>query len=397
MRDSALNNIRVIDLTRVISGPHCTMILGDLGAEIIKIEKPGTGDISREYSPFYQGHSTYFMTHNRNKKSITLNFRHPDALDIIYRLISDADILVENFKAGTLEKMGLAPEKLLEMNPRLIITRISGFGQDGPYSSLPCFDAVAQSLTGLMDMTGFPDAPPVMMGSYVCDFSAGLYGVIGTLAALHSREQTGKGQVVDVSLLDCACSLTHSAIMNYFMLNEVTTRNGNQDRAAWPASFYPTKDHKLIYIHAGQDPAFAAFCHISGNESYAEDPEYMHLNGRKNHIRVCDQLVSEWTCNHTLNEIMSMCRENNIPCAPVNTVKEMVSDPQLLHRNMICDMYDNNLGTIKTTGPVLKMSETPPKIQYSAPEIGEHNYEIYHDRLGYSEQELAMLKATGVI
>ena len=207
-------------------------------------------------------------------------------------------------------------------------------------------------------MTGFPDAPPVMMGSYVCDFSAGLYGVIGTLAALHSREQTGKGQVVDVSLLDCACSLTHSAIMNYFMLNEVTTRNGNQDRAAWPASFYPTKDHKLIYIHAGQDPAFAAFCHISGNESYAEDPEYMHLNGRKNHIRVCDQLVSEWTCNHTLNEIMSMCRENNIPCAPVNTVKEMVSDPQLLHRNMICDMYDNNLGTIKTTGPVLKMSET---------------------------------------
>ena len=200
MRDSALNNIRVIDLTRVISGPHCTMILGDLGAEIIKIEKPGTGDISREYSPFYQGHSTYFMTHNRNKKSITLNFRHPDALDIIYRLISDADILVENFKAGTLEKMGLAPEKLLEMNPRLIITRISGFGQDGPYSSLPCFDAVAQSLTGLMDMTGFPDAPPVMMGSYVCDFSAGLYGVIGTLAALHSREQTGKGQVVDENL-----------------------------------------------------------------------------------------------------------------------------------------------------------------------------------------------------
>lgn len=391
MTTGALKGIRVIDLTRVISGPHCTMILGDLGAEVIKVEKKDSGDIGRGYAPFYKGESTYFMTHNRSKKSITLNFRHPKALDILYKLLQDADVLVENFKAGTLEKMGLAPEKLLEMNPRLIITRISGFGQDGPYSNRPCFDAVAQSLSGLMDMTGFPDEPPVMMGAYVCDLSAGLYGVIGTLSALHAREKNGKGQVVDVALLDCACGLTHSAIMNYFLLNDLCSRNGNQDRAAWPASFYHTADNKMVYIHAGQDTAFSSFCKISGNEMYLSHPDFSNLSMRKNHIEECDQLVSQWTSEHTLTEIMSLCEANNIPCAPVNSVKDMIRDPQLIHRNMIQKINDADLGDITTTGPVLKMSETPPAIQCSAPRLGAQNYEIYHNLLHYTEEEIAQM------
>ena len=203
----ALEGIKVIDLTRVVSGPHCTMILGDFGADIIKIEKPGVGDIGRGYAPFYEGEATYFMTHNRNKRGISLNMRHPKARQILLDLLKDADVLVENFKAGNLEAMGLAPDDLLKLNPRLIITRISGFGQDGPYSDQVCYDAVAQAKSGLMAITGDPDSKgghPTMVGSYVVDFVSGIYGALGTMAALQARERTGKGQVVDVAMLDTA-------------------------------------------------------------------------------------------------------------------------------------------------------------------------------------------------
>lgn len=397
MNPSALNGVRVIDLTRVIAGPHCTMILGDLGADVIKIEKPGEGDISRGYAPYFQGESTYFMTHNRNKKSISLNYRHPKSKEILHALIKGADVLVENFKAGTLEKMGLAPDTLLEWNPGLIITRISGFGQDGPYSHLPCFDAVAQSLSGLMDMTGIPGEPPVMMGAYVCDLSAALNGVIGTLAALYSRTLTGRGQVVDVALLDSACGLTHSAILNYYLLGQVTTRNGNQDRAAWPASFYQTGDGRTIYIHAGQDPAFAAFARISGNDSLLEDPEYAMLSGRSRHIAECDRLVADFAAKYTMDELLSILESANIPCAPVNSVREMVQNPQLIHRKMIREIDHPRFGKIKSPGSVIKMSATNPDVFSAAPSLGEHNHLVYGGYLGYSDEEIELLAAQGVI
>ena len=393
----ALSGLKVIDLSRVIAGPHCTMILGDLGAEIIKIEKKGEGDISRGYAPYYEGESTYFMTHNRNKKSISLNFRHPKALDILYSLIKDADVLVENFKAGTLEKMGLAPEKLLELNPRLVITRISGFGQDGPYSSKPCFDAVAQSLSGLMDITGFPDGAPTMIGTYVCDLASGLYAVIGTLAALQSRNVTGRGQVVDISLLDCACGLTHSAIINYYLLGQVTRRNGNQDRASWPATFYPSKDGKLVFIHAGQDPAFAQLCKMIGREDLLADPEYRHLTGRANHIKECDDIVTSWTTSKNYEEILKLCEEHGIPCAKVNDMEDMVHDEQLIYRKMIRQVEDKKFGTITTSGPVIKMSETNPDVYCTAPRLGEHNLEVYSEKLGFSEEEIKQMEEDGLI
>ncbi len=393
----ALSGIKVIDLSRVIAGPHCTMILGDLGAEIIKVEKKGEGDISRGYAPYYEGESTYFMTHNRNKKSISLNFRHPKALDILYSLIQDADVLVENFKAGTLEKMGLAPDKLLEVNPRLIITRISGFGQDGPYSSKPCFDAVAQSLSGLMDITGFPDGSPTMIGTYICDLASGLYAVIGTLAALQSRNVTGKGQVVDISLLDCACGLTHSAIINYYLLGSVTRRNGNQDRASWPATFYPSKDGKLVFIHAGQDPAFAQLCKMIHREDLLEDPEYRYLSGRANHIEECDALVSSWTKERDCADILKLCEEFGIPSAKVNDMEDMVHDEQLIYRKMIRQVEDKKFGTITTSGPVIKMSETNPDVYCTAPRLGEHNFEVYSEKLGLTKEEIQNMYDEGLI
>lgn len=396
----ALEGIKVIDLTRVVSGPHCTMILGDFGADVIKIEKPGAGDIGRGYAPFYEGEATYFMTHNRNKRSLSLNTRRPEAKEILKKLIKDADVLVENFKAGTLEEMGLAPETLLELNPRLIITRISGFGQDGPYSDQVCYDAVAQAMSGLMAITGEPDEKgghPTMIGSYMVDFVSGIYGALGTMTALSAREKTGKGQVVDIAMFDTACSLTHSAIINYYLLGQVAQRNGNQDRAAWPANFYPTKDGELVYIHCGLDNTFARMLKVLGREELLDDPAYCTLAGRTDHIDECDAMITEWTLQHTLEEILPVCKENAFPCAKVNSIEDMVKDPQLIHRKMIREVNDGKFGPVTMSGPVVKMSDTNPDVYRTAPRLGEHNREILGGILGFSDDEIAALKADGVI
>jgi len=373
------------------------MILGDFGAEIIKIEKKGEGDMSRAYAPHYKGESTYFMTHNRNKKSITLDFRSPKANEILFGLIKDADVLVENFKAGTLEKMGLDPEKLLEINPRLVITRLSGFGQDGPYVNRVCYDAVGQSISGLMDITGDPDGQPTMIGTYVCDLVTGLYGVIGTMAALQSRNHTGKGQVVDVALLDSACALTHSAIINYYQMGMVMKRNGNQDRASWPANFYPTKDGRLAFIHAGQDPAFKKLCKMIDREDLLEDDRFGTLAGRANHIAECDAMVGKWASSRTIDEIVALCEEHGIPCARVNNMEEMVHDRQLIHRKMIRKIEHPEFGTLTISGPVVKMSDTNPDVFLPPPKLGQHNKEIYGGLLGYSDQEIAHMEELGLI
>ncbi len=397
MSKKALEGIKVIDLSRVIAGPNCTMILGDLGAEIIKIEKKGEGDISRGYEPFYKGESTYFMTYNRNKKSVTLDFRHEKAVEVLEKLIVNADVLVENFKAGTLEKMGLSPERLLELNPRIVITRISGFGQTGPYMNRACFDAVAQSLSGLMDITGEPKGNPVMVGTYVCDLMAGVYAAVGTLAALNSRNSTCKGQVVDVALLDAASAMTHSAILNYFMLGLVMERNGNQDRAAWPANFYTTRDGRMVFIHAGQDPAFANLCKILGREDLLENDEYKFLSNRKKHIDECDTLVRSWTMQNDLEFILETCEKSGLPCAPVNSIEEMIHNEQLISRQMIRDVEDDKFGTIKASGPVIKMSDTNPDVYRHAPRLGEDNLEVYMKELCITRVEYEELVSSGAI
>ena len=393
----ALEGIRVIDLSRVIAGPHCSMILGDFGADVIKVEKKGEGDMARGYAPFFKGESTYFMTHNRKKRSITLDFRKPEAQEILHRLLADADVLVENFRAGTLEKMGLAPEELLKLNPGLIITRLSGFGQDGPYKNRVCFDAVGQSVSGLMDITGEPDGKPTMIGTYVCDFTSGLYGAIGTLAALQARQRTGRGQVVDVSLLDAASSLTHSAIINYYQLGEVMKRNGNQDRASYPANFYETSDGRLAFIHAGQDGAFENLCRMIGREELLEDPEFRFLSGRIHHIKECDSVVEAWAKTKKMDDILSLCETYGIPAARVNTIAEMVRDEQLLYRKMIRQVEHPEFGTFTMNGPVVKMSETDPDIFRTPPLLGQHNDEVYRELLGFTEAEIERLKQEGVI
>ena len=397
MQIKSLEGVRVIDLSRVIAGPHASMILGDLGADIIKVEKKGEGDISRQYAPFYRGASTYFITHNRNKRSMTLDFRAPEGIALLRRMLRRADVLVENFKAGTLEKMGLDPAQLLEENPRLVITRISGFGQTGPYARRPCFDAVAQSMSGLMDMTGDPAGPPMMMGAYVCDMFAGVYAAAGTLAALYARERTGRGQVVDAALFDAASALTHSAVTNYYALGLTVTRNGNQDRASWPATFYPTRDGRWVFIHAGQDASFAAMCRMIGREDVLEREDLRTLAGRAEHIGECDELVASWTRTRDAEDILAACNRAGLPCSKVNTVAEMARDPQLLERQMIRTVDMPDIGPLTVNGPVLKMSETNPDLYRTAPRLGEHTREILEEVLSLAPEEVEALEARGVI
>jgi len=252
----ALDGIRVVDLSRFIAGPYCAMLLGDMGADVIKVEPPGRGENSRTFAPFIEGESLYTMVFNRNKRSLTLDLRSEQGKNVLRSLLQKADVLVENFVPGTLEKMGLDWDTLKALNPRLVVTRISGFGQDGPLARKPCFDVIAQTMSGLMDITGEADGRPTMAGTYVVDYATGLYATIGTLGALQSRTRTGAGQVVDVALLDSAMSMLMTAIPEQMLLGRTMTRRGNRDRYAAPANTFPTKDGAWVHFVVAAEPMF---------------------------------------------------------------------------------------------------------------------------------------------
>lgn len=387
----SLEGIRVLDLSRVISGPHCAMILGDLGADVIKVEKPRTGDMSRQNQPTVNDESTYFMAYNRNKRSITLDFRHPEARELFLKLVRKADVIVENFRAGTMEAMKLGYDELSEANPGIILTRISGFGQDGPYSHRTCFDQVAQAISGLMDVTGSEDGPPTMSGTYVVDCASGLYAVIGTLAALREREETGKGQVVDVALLDTAVSLLHTAIPDHQLLGQKLTRIGNNDRYAWPANIYQAGNGRWVYIHAGMDNTFAALMKIIGREELLEDERYNTRTARETNRQLCDEVVQAWVSTLPAEKVVDVVSKAGIPCARINDVSEMIADPQVNHRGMVAKINHPKIGELHLTGPVVHFSDTKSSVRSAPPLLGEHNTEVYSELLGLSDEEIATM------
>ena len=393
-----LEGVRVLDLSRVLSGPHCGMILGDLGAEVIKVEKPGEGDMSRANYPRVHGESTYFLAHNRNKMSITLNFRKPGAKEIFLEMVRKADVILENYRAGTMEAMGLGFDVLKSVNPRIILTRISGFGQDGPYSNRTCFDGAAQAMSGLMDITGAEDGAPTMIGTYVVDYSAGLYAVIGTLAALRERDVTGEGQVVDVALLDAAVSLMHTSIPDYKMLGQVFTRKGNNDRYAWPANLYQASDGRWVYIHAGMNNTFAALMKIIGREELITDERTATREARATAEcrKFCDEIIGGWARQKTSDEIIAVVSQAGIPCAKVSNVPEMIADEQVAHRQMVRKVEHAVAGDVYVSGPVVHFSAQKSEIYLAPPMLGEHNEQVYGE-MGYTPEQIAALKEKGVI
>lgn len=391
----ALDGIRVVDLSRFIAGPYCAMLLGDMGADVVKVEPPERGENSRGYAPFVEGESLYTMVFNRNKRSLTLDLRSEPGREVLRRLLAQADVLVENFVPGTLEKMGLAPETLRELNPRLIVTRISGFGQEGPLSRKPCFDVIAQATSGLMDITGEADGRPTMAGTYVVDYATGLYATIGTLGALQARHRSGKGQVVDVALLDSAMSMLMTAIPEQQLLGRTMQRRGNRDRYVAPANTFPTQDGGWVHLVAAGDPAFASLAKVMARPELVDDPRFRANEQRMQNVEALEEIVSGWTQSLSTVELLGKLQQAGIPCAKVASVAELVEHPHLAHRNQIIEIEHPRAGKVPMQGFAVGFDESPMRLRHPSPTLGQHTGDVLREWLGMTPGEVEQLRAAG--
>jgi crotonobetainyl-CoA:carnitine CoA-transferase CaiB-like acyl-CoA transferase len=391
----ALAGLRVLDLSRFIAGPMCAQILGDMGAEVVKVERPG-GEDARLQGPFVDGESLYPMAYNRNKSSITLDTRHPDAPEILEGLVAWADVLVENYRPGTLAAMGCGWDRLHETYPRLIVTSLSGFGQTGPLAERALFDPIAQAASGLMSLTGDPDGPPMLVGTYIADHVAGLYGAIGTLTALVARGVSGTGQRVDVASLDALVSCLGTRPMAWLMLGERPRRQASRDPYSAPANVFPARDGH-VYLHGGTDALFPRLCAAIGRPDLAGDPRYGDIADRLANVEPLEAEIAAWTATRTRAEIEGVLAAAGVPCSAVAGIDEVVASPQLRARHMFVEVAHATLGHAVLTGIPVKLDGTPGTIRRGPPVAGEDNAAVYGELLGLDADALADLAASGAI
>ena len=394
----ALDDVKVLDFSRMYAGPFCTMVLKELGAEVIKVEIPGGGDGVRNIPPITQGGEAYiFVNLNRGKKSITLNLDTQRGQEISKELVKKVDVVVENFTPGVMDRLSLGYEELKKVNPGLIYASLSGFGHTGPRRLQPAYDTVAQAMGGFMSVTGFPDNPPTKAGPGLADFVSPLYTTISILAALRHREKGGKGQHIDISMQDCIWAITavqFAAI--YFHTGEVPPRVGNRQLEATPFGTFPAKDGYVVIavVTVGQ---WENFLRIIEREDLIGVEEYATQVERLKRWQEVDAMIEEWTKTRSVKEIVETLNNAHLPCSPVPTFDEVANDPQLLSREMVIEVEQLLSGNLKVPGSVFKLSETPGEAKYSAPFLGEHNYEIFRDLLGYGEAEINKLAQEGII
>jgi len=377
-----LAGLRILDLSRFIAGPFCAMQLGDMGADVVKVEKRGTGDDTRLNHPKIAGESTYFLSFNRNKRSIELDFRDPADQETLRRLAATADILIENFRPGTLEKMGCGWDVLQSLNPRLILVRISGFGQDGPFANRACFDVIAQAMGGIMNLTGQPDGPPTMAGTFMVDYSTALYATIGTLCALEARRQTGKGQLVEASLLETSASLLMSAIPDFKQLGQSMSRMGSRDRYTAPVNSFCCSDGDWVYLSAGTDSLFRRFTAAADLMHLLDDPRFATADARLANQDAIEAIVQQWVGLHPAGAVVETMEKAGVPCAKVASISEVTENPQLRHRGQIVDLDHPTVGTYTTHGVAVRLHDTPGRIDRPAPLLGQHSDEVLREWLG---------------
>jgi crotonobetainyl-CoA:carnitine CoA-transferase CaiB-like acyl-CoA transferase len=405
-----LEGIRVIDLTAYLAGPFLSMHLAALGAEVIKVERPGGGDPTRISSPFagprgvgFEGRrpediSLIHLKRNRGKKSITLNLKSRQGVDIFRRLVAKGDVVVENFAPGTMESFGLDYEVLKEINPRIIFCSISGYGQSGPYRERPAFDLTIQATSGMMAVTGFPDGPPLRCGPWVGDQVPALYGLVGILAALASRERSGEGERIDISMQDCCFSLVMDESLDILVSREVPTRQGNRNPRVTPWSVFPTRDGNIaICVFANEN--WKVFLEAIQREDCLKDPRFANPEERVDHMDEVEALVTEWSRNRSTEEALGVLRKRKVPCDPVLEVKEVLEDPQLKARGMIQELEHplNPRTGAKTAGFPIRFSVRPAEDIAPAPLLGHHNEEIYRGLLGLSREEMEELRKGKII
>ena len=389
-----LEGLKVLDLTTALSGPFCTMMLADYGADVIKIEAPA-GDQSRYWAPVHKasGESEYFAVFNRNKRDVCINLKDPEGVALFYDLVKEADILVENYRGGVTKKLSIDYESVKAVNPSIIYASLTGFGQTGPYAQHPCYDIVAQAMSGLMMLSGYPGQEPIKACPSIIDQVSGLYMMNGILLALHHRERTGEGQFVDVAMLDSAFSLMENYPSLVSMGHDAPERSGNRDASISPFDAFPCKDGYVV-ISAGTEKLWKAFCQAAGLEELLDDPRYADNQSRTDHyLSSLKEQITNWCMQRTKTEIETLLEDAGVPSSAVLTISESVRHPQILARDMVQKTSHPLIGEFETTGCVVKLSETPGEIKTPAPLLGQDNREI----LGLSEEEEQRLIEKGVL
>ena len=374
--DGPLKNLLVVDLTRVLVGPYCTMILSDLGARVIKVEAPEIGDDSRKFGPFIENYSAYFMSLNRGKESIALNLKNDDDKKIFEKILSKADILVENFKPGTLEKWGYGWKEVNKKYPKLIYASTSGFGQTGPLRELPAYDMVVQGMGGLMSVTGQPNTEPTRVGTSIGDITAGLFTAIGINAALYDRQKTGKGTFIDVSMLDCQIAILENAIARYLAKNEIPEPMGSRHPSITPFEAFKTKDSYII-IAAGNDKLFKNLCNVLQIQEISTDERFSTNSLRSENVDQLKKIIEEKLSLKKTDEWVKEMEQLKIPCGPIFNIKQAVENPQVQERNMIISSFHKKIGEFKSAGNPIKMSTyKDEKTRGDIPDLDEHREKI---------------------
>jgi crotonobetainyl-CoA:carnitine CoA-transferase CaiB-like acyl-CoA transferase len=387
-----LDGILVIDLSRVLAGPYCAMQLADMGATVIKIEIPGSGDDTRAYGPpFLHGESTYFMSVNRNKQSMTLNLKQAQGQEILRQLLQKADVLLENFRPGTLDGLGFGYNAVHALNPRLIYCSISGFGQTGPYAQRPGYDLIAQAEGGVMSLTGEPDSPPLKVGLSFADITAGMNAFSGILLALLARQQTGEGQWVDVSLLDCQVALLTYQAGIYFATGKSPERLGNKHPSITPYETFEASDGHII-IACGNQGFWEKFCKLAGLEHLLADDRFTTMKQRVENRAALTPLVAAAVKTRTRRAWYELLDREGIPCGLIKDVAEVCTDPQVLARDMVMPLNHPTAGPINVNGVPIKLSATPGEVKAPPPLLGQHTDAILSDILGYTANQIAELR-----
>ena len=393
-----LDDLTVVELGSLLAGPFCGQLLGDFGAEVIKVEDPGSGDPMRQWGrekPY--GMSLWWPVVARNKKSVTANLRTEEGQDLVRRLVAKADVLVENFRPGTLERWGLAPEKLWEINPGLVVTRVTGFGQTGPYAKRAGYGSIGEAMGGIRYVTGDPDRPPARAGVSLGDSLAATFATLGTLVALHNRGRTGRGQVVDAAIYEAVLALMESLLPEWQVAGYQRERTGATLPNVSPSNVYPTADGEMVLVAANQDSVFGRLTEVMGQTELATDERYATHGARGQHMEELDGLIAQWTSTLDADDLLGRLHEGGVPAGRIFRAKDMFADPHFAARDAIVRLTHPELGEFAMHNVFPRLSETPGSVRHVGPTLGEHNKEIYQGMLGIDDDTMSSLHSAGVI
>jgi CoA:oxalate CoA-transferase len=386
-----LGGVKVLSFGRMLAGPYADMLLSDLGADVVKVEEPQTGDIPRTGAPFIKGISSYFLSINRGKRSITLDLKKDEAKQIVFELVNKVDILLENFRPGVMDRLGLGYKSIFNYNPSIIYASISGFGQNGPYSRRAAFDMIAQGMGGVVGITGEPGRLPVRVGYSIGDMGASLFAVIAILAALHERTKSGKGQWIDVAMLDSQVALCENACARYFASGEIPRPTGSRHPLFTPFQVFPTSDSHIVLI-AFLDDHWKTFCNAIGRQDWINHSRFGTNESRLANYDAFMDEMNVLMSSRTTKEWIDLLDSHDVICGPVNTIDKVVTDPHIRQREMIIDVHHPRVGKLKVVGTPMKFSRTPCEIEKACPDLGEHTEEVLISWLGISNDTIERLR-----